>query len=209
PPNLSLIVSGGHTMLVRVNAVADYEILGSTKDDAAGEAFDKVGKMLGLPYPGGPIIDQRATKGNPKAFDFPRSMLGSGDYHFSFSGLKTSMANQLGKLGEAAEDATTIDDLCASFQAAVVDVLVKKTIKAAKEFGISKITVSGGVSCNSGLREQMSDACQRRNLDLHLATPSYSTDNAAMIAYAAACRIHAGIGQSDLNTDINPNLKLV
>ncbi len=208
--NLSLVVSGGHTMIVRVDGVADYEVLGSTRDDAAGEAFDKAGKMLGLPYPGGPVIDRRARDGDAKAFDFPRGMLHSGDYHFSFSGMKTAMSHRLAGLGDRwdPEDEGLLNDLCASFQAAIIDVLVKKTISATSATGASLVTVSGGVSCNSGLRTAMQTAAEDQGFQLLLATPSHSTDNAAMIAYAAACRIEAGIAPSSLDTDIDPNLKL-
>ncbi len=211
-PNISLVVSGGHTMIVKVEAVGKYQVLGSTRDDAAGEAFDKAGKMMGLPYPGGPEIDRRSSFGNPKAFDFPRSMLKSGDHHFSFSGLKTAMSHRLASLGESwnnGGDESLCNDLCASFQAAIIDVLVGKTIAAAAETGARMITVSGGVSCNRGLRAEMAIAAANSGLHLLLATPGHSTDNAAMIAFAAACRLEAGCANNSLAQDINPNLKLV
>lgn len=207
PPHTALIVSGGHTLLIEVHAVGKYTILGSTKDDAAGEAFDKVGKMLELPYPGGPQISRRAERGNPAAFDFPRSMLDSGDDEFSFSGLKTSVRYLIDKQPRPLGDGV-LNDICASFQAAVVDVLVGKLRRAARRSGAACVAVSGGVSCNSNLRERCREFAEREGLVLRLATPDYSTDNAAMIAFAAAARRRAGVPRSPLNTDINPNLRL-
>jgi len=204
-PNVSLIVSGGHTLLVEVRALNDYRVLGRTVDDAAGEAFDKVAKMLGLGYPGGPEIERRALSGDATRFDFPRSMLESGDHNFSFSGLKTSVRYQLAKLGSISEDIR--DDLCASFQRAVVEVLVKKTMRAARASGATLITVSGGVSCNRELRDQMSAACHRAKKKLLTAVPELCTDNAAMIAFAAALRFRAG-HSSEVTQEIDPNLAL-
>src|SRR5260221_7776787 len=175
-PAIALVVSGGHTLLVEIEKFGRYRLLGQTHDDAAGEAFDKVGKLLGLPYPGGPNVNRLANEGDPRSFDFPRSMLDSGDFHFSFSGLKTSVRYLLPKL-----DAPHLPDLCASFQEAVVDVLVAKTIRAADATRRRGIAVSGGVSCNSRLREKFRDACAARGLELRLAEPSLCTDNAAMI----------------------------
>jgi len=206
-PNISLIVSGGHTLIVKMNAVGDYEILGSTRDDAAGEAFDKVGKMLGLPYPGGPELDLRSVTGNADAYDFPRSMIDSGDYQFSFSGLKTSVFYLLRKLSEQLPE-ETINDVCASFQKAVVEILVAKLFAAAKEHKANLVTVSGGVSCNSGLRSAMKKAAAASGMDLILAKSGYSTDNAAMIAFAAAARIASGFPPSKLDADIDPNMPL-
>lgn len=204
-PGVALIVSGGHTMLLHLRGAGDYQLLGRSRDDAAGEAFDKVGKMLGLPYPGGPEIDRRARRGNRTAFDFPRSMLDSGDYAFSFSGLKTSMLYLLPQLeGMVAE---RMDDLCASFQEAIVDVLVKKSLRAARGLGARSISVSGGVSCNHRLREVFAQRCRRAGLDLFLAPPALTTDNAAMIAFAALHRFKAG-HRSALEDDVNPNLPL-
>jgi N6-L-threonylcarbamoyladenine synthase len=204
-PNVSLIVSGGHTLLVQVRGVSDYRILGRTVDDAAGEAFDKVAKMLGLSYPGGPEIERHALAGDAARFDFPRSMLESGDHNFSFSGLKTAVRYQLAKLPEISDG--TRGDLCASFQRAVVEVLVKKTLRAARESGAKLVTVSGGVSCNRALRDQMSDACDRGRLKLLTAVPALCTDNAAMIAFAASLRLEAGF-ESELTQEIDPNLAL-
>src|ERR1700736_4886552 len=176
-PNISLIVSGGHTMSIFVRGVGDYTVIGRTVDDAAGEAFDKVAKMLGLGYPGGPGIEKHARNGNPTRFDLPRSMLDSDN--FSFSGLKTAVRYLLPKLkGEY------LADVCASFQQAVVDVLVRKTIAAARKADVDLVTVSGGVSCNGELRRQLAEACRREGLDFKTAEPSLCTDNAAMIAFA-------------------------
>jgi N6-L-threonylcarbamoyladenine synthase len=201
-PSVGLIVSGGHTMLVHLAATGSYSLLGRTCDDAAGEAFDKVGKLLGLPYPGGPEIDRLAKQGNRKRFDLPRSMLHSGDYNFSFSGLKTAIRYLFLKL-----DGDFHADLCASFQEAVVDVLVQKTIRAANQIGANLVTVSGGVSANSRLRSRMTEATVAAGLDLKMASPALSTDNAAMIAYAALERYILGY-RSDLVEDADPNLSL-
>lgn len=205
-PNISLVVSGGHTLLVEVNGVGDYRIVGRTVDDAAGEAFDKVAKMLGLPYPGGPEIERCARDGDPARFDLPRSMIGSGDANFSFSGLKTAVRYLLPKLGRAPDDAVT-RDLCASFQRAVIDVLVAKTIATARVSRRTLVTVSGGVSCNSELRVQMSLGCRRAGLELRFAVPSLCTDNAAMIAFAALLRLEQG-DSTALTVEIDPNLAL-
>ncbi|HMG06723.1 MAG TPA: tRNA (adenosine(37)-N6)-threonylcarbamoyltransferase complex transferase subunit TsaD [Chthoniobacterales bacterium] len=204
-PNVSLVVSGGHTLLVEVRGVGNYRILGRTVDDAAGEAFDKVAKMLGLGYPGGPEIERRALSGDATRFDFPRSMLESGDHNFSFSGLKTAVRYQLAKMKDVSDD--TRNDLCASFQRAVVEVLVKKTLRAARESEAKLVTVSGGVSCNRALRDGMSDACHRAGLRLLTAVPELCTDNAAMIAFAASLRFQAGYF-SELVQEIDPNLAL-
>jgi len=208
-PNLSLIVSGGHTLLIHMKGFGDYALIGTTRDDAAGEAYDKVGKMLGLPYPGGPEIEKQARNGSPTAFKFPRSMMKDG-LDFSFSGLKTAVLYQLEKLdpekGQA--PAEQIPNLCASFQQAVIDVLVSKTIKAAKQCGESLITLSGGVSCNQALRQALQEACNKQNFTLLIAPPHLSTDNAAMIAFVALQSHLRGVS-SNLHEDINPNLQLV
>ncbi len=207
--NLALIVSGGHTMLIHMKAFRHYKLLGSTRDDAAGEAYDKVGKMLGLPYPGGPEIEKQARQGSATAFQFPRSMIKDG-LGFSFSGLKTAVLYQLEKLspdtGQAPQDA--VPDLCASFQQAVIDILVHKTMKAADQAGEKLVTLSGGVSCNLALREAMQQACKACGKQLLIAPPHLSTDNAAMIAFVALQYELAGI-HSDIKEDINPNLALV
>jgi tRNA N6-adenosine threonylcarbamoyltransferase len=207
-PNVALIVSGGHTLLVEVRGVSNYRILGRTVDDAAGEAFDKVAKLLGLGYPGGPEIEKQATGGNGARFDFPRSMLDSGDYNFSFSGLKTAVRYRLA--GFQTEQATPelVNDMCASFQRAVVEVLVKKTLRAATECGAELVTMSGGVSCNEALRSEMAARCSEGGLRLLSAPPRLCTDNAAMIAFAAALRFQAGL-RSAVSEEIDPNLALV
>lgn len=232
-PNVSLVVSGGHTLLVEVREVNRYRVMGRTVDDAAGEAFDKVAKMLGLGYPGGPEIERRAREGDATRFDLPRSMLDSRDHNFSFSGLKTSVRYLLPKIGlrvqsvfipsEAggpddapgcsteslgcARDDRLIADLCASFQRAVTDILIRKTISAAREARVSFVTMSGGVSCNQALREQLSVACEQAGLQFLAAAPELCTDNAAMIAFVAALHVRLGIS-SAITDEIDPNLAL-
>ena len=219
--NVSLVVSGGHTMSIFVRGLADYQLIGRTVDDAAGEAFDKVAKMLGLAYPGGPEIEKHASGGDPTRFDLPRSMLDSDN--FSFSGLKTAVRYLLPKIvGRFCEtpdgeqrltqtpykmDDRVIADLCASFQQAVVDVLVRKTIAAAKKYGVDLVTMSGGVSCNQELRRQLADACGREGLEFKSAKPWLCTDNAAMIAFAALLRLQAGF-EAKVTEEIDPNLAL-
>ena len=220
-PNVSLIVSGGHTMLVLVRGLADYQLIGRTVDDAAGEAFDKVAKMLGLGYPGGPEIEKQARGGDPKRFGLPRSMLGS--ENFSFSGLKTAVRYLLPKvLGRFCEprtpsgltqmpyklDERTLNDVCASFQQAVIDVLVTKTIAAAKKYHFDLVTMSGGVSCNQELRRQMREACACKGIEFKSAERWLCTDNAAMIAFAALLQLQAG-RESQVTDEIDPNLALV
>ena len=205
-PNVALVVSGGHTLLVDVRGVADYRILGRTVDDAAGEAFDKVAKMLGLAYPGGPEVERWAREGDPARFDFPRSMLHSPDANFSFSGLKTAVRYRLAKLDQPFASAE-VSDVCASFQRAVVEVLVAKTVAAARAAGRSLVTVSGGVSCNQELRALMAAGCERAGLALRFAEPRFCTDNAAMIAFAARQRFAMG-DTTPLSAEIDPNLAL-
>lgn len=204
PAHLALIVSGGHTMLVDVRSHGDYHLLGRTIDDAAGEAFDKVGRMLGLPYPGGPEIEKQARSGNPKAFDFPRAVLKDASFNFSFSGLKTAVLYQLQKLASPVDQ---LADLCASFQAAVIDVLVKKTIKAARHLGYQQIALSGGVACNSALREQLADAAKKAGMIVQPTPPALTTDNAAMIAFAGLLASE-NREPDPLDLGINPNLPL-
>jgi N6-L-threonylcarbamoyladenine synthase len=201
-PAVGLVVSGGHTLLVEIRRVGDYRLLGRTQDDAAGEAFDKVGKLLGLPYPGGPNVNRLAREGDAERFAFPRSMLSSGDFAFSFSGLKTSVRYLLQKL-----DPVPVADVCASFQEAVVDVLVGKTVAAARATGKRLVAVSGGVSCNTRLRERLAEACAAEKLELLLAEPPLCTDNAAMVAYVAAQRL-ATREANGLAADVDPNLQL-
>ena len=225
-PNIALIVSGGHTLLVKMRGIGDYEILGTTLDDAAGEAFDKVAKLLGLGYPGGPEIEMRAQTGNSKKFDLPRSMLNSGDLNFSFSGLKTAVRYLLPKIvipggieGSSheslkilhrdllAEARDNTHDLCASFQQAVIDVLREKSLRAVQQTKSPSLTLSGGVSCNRALRENLRVACQKNGIEFLVAEPWLCTDNAAMIAFAAILRLQAGF-QSTVTEEIDPNLAL-
>lgn len=206
-PNVSLIVSGGHTLLVEVRGINEYRILGKTVDDAAGEAFDKVAKLLGLGYPGGPEIERRAASGNAARFDFPRSMLDSGDFNFSFSGLKTAVRYRLADLEAERGKPELVNDICASFQQAAIEVLVKKTLRAAAKCAAGLVTISGGVSCNEALRTEMAEACDRAGLRLLTAAPRLCTDNAAMIAFAASLRFQAGFS-SEVTQEIDPNLAL-
>ncbi|HEY3901068.1 MAG TPA: tRNA (adenosine(37)-N6)-threonylcarbamoyltransferase complex transferase subunit TsaD [Chthoniobacter sp.] len=202
-PAIALVVSGGHTLLVEIEEFGRYRLLGQTRDDAAGEAFDKVGKLLGLPYPGGPEIDRLAREGNARRHDFPRSMLDSDDFNFSFSGLKTAVRYLLPKL-----DTVHLPDLCASFQEAVVDVLVAKTLRATRARRLRLVALSGGVSCNFRLREKMRTACAAAGVELLVAPPALCTDNAAMIGYVAVRKLARG-ESSPLTSDIDPNLRLV
>lgn len=204
PPHLALIVSGGHTLLLDVEGPGRYRKLGGTRDDAAGEAFDKAGKMLGLAYPGGPEIELAARGGNPQAYDFPRSMLHEPHLDFSFSGLKTAVLYTL----QRAAGVVSTADLAASFQQAVIDILIGKTLRAAQQCGRRIIAVSGGVSMNRALRAGLQQACAKSGHELVLATPEFCTDNAAMIAFAALLRHLAG-ECSLLAEDIHPNLPLV
>ena len=199
-PNVSLIVSGGHTMSILVRRVGDYQIIGRTVDDAAGEAFDKIAKLLVLGYPGGPEIEKHAIKGDPKRFDLPRSMPDS--ENFSFSGLKTAVRYLLPKL-----KGDYLADVCASVQEAIVDVLVRKTIAAARKHDVDLVTVSGGVSCNRVLRKQLDEACKRHGLEFKTAEPWLCTDNAAMIAFAAMLKLDNS-ASSNVTEEINPNLAL-
>jgi len=200
PPHIALVVSGGHTLLFDVRAFGKYELLGRTRDDAAGEAFDKVAKMLGLGYPGGAEIDRLARTGNPARFDFPRGMLGSGDLHFSFSGLKTAARIFLEKGFPEAD----LPDICASFQLAVVEVLVAKTFRAAKACGKKVVSMSGGVSANACLRAAAAARAEKTGVALRFAPDGLRTDNALMIAYAAAHHLAAG-HHHPASEDITPN----
>jgi len=200
--SLGLVVSGGHTLLVLLEKVGDYRLVGRTVDDAAGEAFDKVAKLIGLPYPGGPEIDRLARKGDPAKYRLPRSMPGETNFQFSFSGLKTAVRYLLPQLSGDFQA-----DLAASFQEAVVDVLVRKTLAAARAHGCEVIGVSGGVSCNSRLRARLEEACAAAGRTLQLARPDLTTDNAAMIGFAAVQRLQQGL-VDDLAVDADPSLRL-
>lgn len=201
-PNVALIVSGGHTLLVFVEGEFRHRVLGSTVDDAAGECFDKTAKLLGLAYPGGPLVDRLAETGNPRAFAFPRPMLAEPHDDFSFSGLKTSVRYRLRDHPEVLEDETRLRDLCASVQAAIVDVLVGKTLRATRRLGVSCVTASGGVTCNRQLRRDLAAACAIHGLDLRMADPALCTDNAAMVGVVAERKLARGIEPTDLDADI-------
>jgi len=207
-PNVSLIVSGGHTLLVLVEAEFRHRVLGSTVDDAAGECFDKAGKLMGLPYPAGPEIDRLAEAGNPKAFDFPRPLLGDPGADFSFSGLKTSVRYLLRDHPDLLHHPQSVRDLCASAQAAIVEVLVAKTIRAAKRHGVRQVTASGGVTCNRALRRELARACQTEGFALRLADTGLCTDNAAMIGVLAERKLSAGVPPTPLDQEIKPGWAL-
>jgi N6-L-threonylcarbamoyladenine synthase len=204
-PNVSLIVSGGHTMLVHVKGELQHELLGSTVDDAAGECFDKVGKLIGLPYPGGPEMDRLAEQGNPRAYDFPRPLLREANDDFSFAGLKTSVRYFLQKNPELLNDSQRIRDVCASVQAAIVEVLVTKTMRAAERVGVDCITASGGVTCNRGLRKELERACAKEGFQLRLADRTLCTDNAAMIGILAERKLLQETKSTSLDAEIEPN----
>ena len=206
PPFLCLVVSGGHTHLVKVADYGKYEILGRTRDDAAGEAFDKVARAIGLGYPGGPKIDKLAKEGNPQAIEFPRASIDGAPYDFSFSGVKSAVLNYINgcKMKGLSYSET---DIAASFQQAVVDVLVNHTMLAAKDYGIKKVAIAGGVACNSGLREGMKEACKKRGYSFYMPTPILCTDNAAMIGAAGYYDFVKGV-RHGLDLNAVPGLKL-
>jgi N6-L-threonylcarbamoyladenine synthase len=207
-PNVSLIVSGGHTLLVDVEAELRHRVLGGTVDDAAGECFDKVGKLIGLPYPGGPVLDRLAAAGNAGRYEFPRPLRNDPGDDFSFSGLKTAVRYFLRDHPEVLENGQDLRDLCASVQSAIVDVLVTKTIRAALRLGRGCVTASGGVTCNSGFRRELKKACAGAGLILRLAEPALCTDNAAMIGVLAARRAVAVGGSADGDVEILPGWRL-
>jgi N6-L-threonylcarbamoyladenine synthase len=207
-PCLALLVSGGHTQLLRVDDIATaITELGSTVDDAAGEAYDKVARVLGLPYPGGPPIDKAATQGDPKAIAFPRGMTGPRDakFDFSFSGLKTAVARWVEGAERRGED-IPVNDVAASFQEAVADVLTAKAIHAAKESDIGTLVISGGVAANSRLSELARERCEAAGIELRVPKPRLCTDNGAMIAALGAHVVAAGVSQSSLDISANPAL---
>ncbi len=204
PPFLCLIVSGGHTHLVIVKEYGEYEIIGRTHDDAAGEAYDKVARAIGLGYPGGPKVDKLSKEGNPSAIAFPRAQVEGCPYDFSFSGLKSAVLNYLHHAEQLGEEINRAD-VAASFQAAVVDVLVDKTLQAAKEYGIDKVALAGGVASNSALRAGMEAACKKAGKKLYFPSPIYCTDNAAMIGAAAYYEYKKGV-RHGLDLNAVPNL---
>lgn len=207
PPHVSLIASGGHTLLVHVRGELDQVILGGTLDDAAGECFDKAAKLLGLPYPGGPVLDRLAEEGRADRFEFPRPLRHEPNHLFSFSGLKTSVRVFLDKNPGLADSPTDLRDLCAGIRAAIVDTLVTKLIGAATKTGVRCVTASGGVACNRGLRRELQSATQRRRLDLRIAEPTFCTDNAAMIALLAERRLARG-ETTPFDTETGPGWEL-
>lgn len=206
PPFICLIVSGGHTHLVVVKDYGEFEIIGRTRDDAAGEAFDKVARAVGLGYPGGPKVDRAAKGGNPHAIEFPRARVEGAPYDFSFSGLKSAVLNHINHAKMLGEE-INVPDLAASFQEAVVDALVSRAVMAAKEYGYGKLAIAGGVASNSALREGMEKACEKANLRLYYPSPVYCTDNAAMIGVAAYYEYING-ARSGWDLNAVPNLKL-
>ena len=206
PPFLCLVVSGGHTHLVIVKKYGVYEIIGYTRDDAAGEAFDKVARAIGLGYPGGPKIDKLAKEGNKDGIAFPRAHIEGAPYDFSFSGVKSAVLNYLNSC-EMKNEEIIPADVAASFQEAVIDVLVTRTVQAAKDFGMNKVAIAGGVAANSSLRETMERECKKNNLSLYYPSPIYCTDNAAMIASAAYYEYIKGT-RSGLDLNAVPNLKI-
>ena len=206
PPFISLVVSGGHTYLCKVNSYTDYEVIGKTLDDAAGESFDKVARKIGLGYPGGPKIDKLSKEGNKDAIDFPRVMLEKGSYDFSFSGLKTAVLNYAHKLEQRGEEVNKAD-LAASFQEAVVDVLVDKSMMLLKETGLKTFAVSGGVAANSRLKERLKEECDKEGIKFYHPSVILCTDNAAMIAMAGYLNYKNGVVDDNF-MKVYPNLEL-
>ncbi|MDR1541350.1 MAG: tRNA (adenosine(37)-N6)-threonylcarbamoyltransferase complex transferase subunit TsaD [Clostridiales bacterium] len=206
PPFMCLVVSGGHTHLIKVIDYGVYEIIGRTRDDAAGEAFDKTARALGLSYPGGPAIEAAAKSGDPRSVALPRASIAGSPYDFSFSGLKSAVLNCINK-SKMMGDPVSAEDMAASFQSAVVDALAGKLIHACEEHGMSKVALAGGVASNSALRSAVKDACLARGYELHMPSPICCTDNAAMIASCGYFHLKQGkISSLDLNA--NPNLPL-
>ena len=206
PPFMCLVISGGHTHLVNVTGYGSYEILGRTRDDAAGEAFDKVARAIGLGYPGGPKIEAKAKEGNPKAIAFPRAKVADGPYDFSFSGLKSAVLNYINGC-KMKNESYSEADIAASFQQSVSDVLVEHGMRAAREHGVKKFAIAGGVASNGTLREAFRTACEKEGISFYHPSPIYCTDNAAMIGVAGYYEYLAGT-RSDLNLNAIPNLKL-
>ncbi len=207
-PFVALVVSGGHTMLIHVREPYSHELLGQTRDDAAGEAFDKVAKLLGLGYPGGPIIDKLAREGDPQAFKFPRAFMNGDSFEFSFSGIKTSVLYLLReiKFDPSNPDQKLVRDICASFQRAVIDVLVEKTIRAAEKYSVRSISVAGGVAANRELRNLLQESARKLSAKAFFPRPLYCTDNAAMIGIAAYFKYKKFGMVSDLTLKPVPNL---
>ena len=206
PPFVCLIVSGGHTHLVIVKDYGEFEIIGRTRDDAAGEAFDKVARAVGLGYPGGPKVDRAAKEGNPHAIEFPRGKVADSPYDFSFSGLKSAVLNYINHAKMTGEE-ICVPDLEASFQNSVVDSLVSRAILAAKEYGYQKLAIAGGVASNTALRAAMEEACKKNGISFYHPSPVFCTDNAAMIGVAAYYEYIRG-KRSGWDLNAVPNLKL-
>ena len=206
PPVMALVISGGHTIIVEVTDYNKCRVLGGTRDDAAGEAYDKVARVLGLGYPGGPLIDKIAKEGNPHEVEFKRVFLEKGSLDFSFSGIKTGVLNYINSEKQAGRQIDTAD-VAASFQAAVLEVIVTKTVKAAVDMNKDKIVLAGGVAANSRLREMLAEECGKKGIELYYPSPILCTDNAAMIGCAAYYRYIAG-ERDDLTLDAIPNLEL-
>ncbi|MES2309442.1 MAG: tRNA (adenosine(37)-N6)-threonylcarbamoyltransferase complex transferase subunit TsaD [Verrucomicrobiota bacterium] len=206
-PMVGLVVSGGHTLLIEIKGWKNYRKMGGTVDDAAGEAFDKVARLLGLPYPGGPQIEKESRDGDENAIEFPQSFPERDNFNFSFSGLKTSVRYFLEKNPDFKSDLQKKKDLAASFQKAVVEVLVRKSVRACQFIRSKTLVVAGGVACNGVLRKALELECRKYGIALHIADPRLCTDNAAMIACVAAARFKAGI-EPNLNVDFDPNMKL-
>jgi N6-L-threonylcarbamoyladenine synthase len=222
-PFVALLVSGGHTQLMRVDGVGQYQMLGETIDDAAGEAFDKSAKLLGLGYPGGPALAKLAEQGDPLAYKLPRPLLHSGDLDFSFAGLKTAVLTQVKRLVQDVPEGARVRadlllnlgdqtraDLAASTQAAITEVLVKKSLKALEQTGLTRLVVAGGVGANASLRQQLNAACAKRHVRVHYPELHLCTDNGAMIALAAAMRLQTGKAQAsrDYAFDVKPRWPL-
>ena len=207
-PFVALLVSGGHTQLMRVDGVGQYTLLGETIDDAAGEAFDKSAKLLGLGYPGGPALSKLAESGDPTAFKLPRPLLHSGNLDFSFAGLKTAVMTQAKKLGDALDQRKA--DLAASTEAAIVEVLLKKSLAALQDTGLNRLVVAGGVGANRHLRAQLNAACAKRGVRVHYPELHLCTDNGAMIAMAAALRLQVqpALAQKNYGFDVKPRWPL-
>jgi N6-L-threonylcarbamoyladenine synthase len=222
-PFVALLVSGGHTQLMRVGGVGDYQMLGETIDDAAGEAFDKSAKLLGLPYPGGPALAKLAEQGDPLAYKLPRPLLHSGDLDFSFAGLKTAVLTQIKRLVQDVPEGARVRadlllnlgdqtraDIAASTQAAITEVLVKKSLKALEQTALTRLVVAGGVGANASLRQQLNAACAKRGVRVHYPELHLCTDNGAMIALAAAMRLQTGTANAnrDYAFDVKPRWPL-
>lgn len=206
PPFLALVVSGGHTSLVKVAGYNEFILIGQTRDDAAGEAFDKIARVMGLPYPGGPYIDRLAQQGNPTAIQFPRALTGHGNFEFSFSGLKSAVLNYLNSAAQKGENVVR-EDVAASFQAAIVDVLVEKTLQAAAVYDLNQVVLAGGVAANSSLRQHLARELDAKQLRFFYPPTVLCTDNAAMVASRSYYQFQAGL-TAPLTLNARPTMRL-